>query len=625
MTDLPLLLAGPIVRRFTDQKLYLWLVTSQCIDFNSEIYIDGNKQSIKLDSHSVKVGEKAFTYLLQIDFVIPLTPGDILTYDLTLNTDNNSLSLSEEFPELLYPGESEFTLCYQPHLNSVLHGSCRKPHHPGTDALTTADRRLSNTTPAQRPALLIMSGDQIYADDVAGPMLQAIHQTIALLGLPDEQLPTGNIKNSSELYLHQNSYYAREQLLPDDKPAADALKKLFRGVRKPIFTSDSAHNHLITFAEVFAMYLLVWSPALWRYVELDPDSRIPVAKRELYLKEQQEIEQFANNLDQIQRLLAHIPSYMMFDDHDVTDDWNLTRGWEETAYSNPFARQMLGNALIGYWLCQGWGNNPQAFAEEWPQNVSETLSTMQADQHQNLISQILDFDQWHYTVPTSPKLIALDTRTRRWRSESDPNKPSGLMDWEALSELQNELIDEQSVLLISPAPIFGVKLIESIQRIFTYFGKPLIVDAENWMAHPGSANVILNIFQHPKTPENFIILSGDVHYSFAYDIQLRSRTSSPDIWQITCSGIKNEFPAKLIRWFDRLNSLLYGSKSPLNWFTKRRRMRIRARRVSTHPDHRISLGNGIGYLELSLSGRPEKIEVWMDRKEVKFITKQRST
>ncbi len=111
---------------------------------------------------------------------------------------------------------------------------------------------------------------------------------------------------------------------------------------------------------------------------------------------------------------------MMFDDHDVTDDWNLTGAGEETAYSNPFARQMLGNALIGYWLCQGWGNNPQAFAEEWPQNVSETLSTMQADQHQNLISQILDFDQWHYTVPTSPKLIALDTRTRRWRSESIP-------------------------------------------------------------------------------------------------------------------------------------------------------------------------------------------------------------
>ena len=195
------------------------------------------------------------------------------------------------------------------------------------------------------------------------------------------------------------------------------------------------------------------------------------------------------------------------------------------------------------------------------------------------------------------------------------------MDWEALSELQNELIDEQSVLLISPAPIFGVKLIEAIQRIFTYIGKPLVVDAENWMAHPGSANVILNIFQHPKTPENFIVLSGDVHYSFAYDIRLRSRRSSPDIWQITCSGFKNEFPEKLIRIFDRLNTILYGSKSPLNWFTKRRRMRIRARRVSSNPEQRLNLGNGIGYLELSLSGRPEKIAVWMADEEVEFVKK----
>ena len=164
-----------------------------------------------------------------------------------------------------------------------------------------------------------------------------------------------------------------------------------------------------------------------------------------------------------------------------------------------------------------------------------------------------------------------------------------------------------------------------VQRVFTYFGKPLLVDAENWMAHPGSANVILNIFQHPKTPENFIILSGDVHYSFAYDIRLRSSTSSPDIWQITCSGFKNEFPQTLLRWFDRLNTLLYGSKSPLNWFTKRRRMRIRARKKSTDPNYRLSLGNGIGYLQLSPSGRPEKISVWMAEEEVEFKSSHKSS
>jgi hypothetical protein len=35
----------------------------------------------------------------------------------------------------------------------------------------------------------------------------------------------------------------------------------------------------------------------------------------------------------------------------------------------------------------------------------------------------------------------LDTRTRRWRSESNLGKPSGLLDWEALCELQQALLD----------------------------------------------------------------------------------------------------------------------------------------------------------------------------------------
>lgn len=39
---------------------------------------------------------------------------------------------------------------------------------------------------------------------------------------------------------------------------------------------------------------------------------------------------------------------MIFDDHDVTDDWNLTIGWEQAAYSNTFAKRIIGNSLIAY-------------------------------------------------------------------------------------------------------------------------------------------------------------------------------------------------------------------------------------------------------------------------------------
>lgn len=226
-----------------------------------------------------------------------------------------------------------------------------------------------------------------------------------------------------------------------------------------------------------------------------------------------------------------------------------------------------------------------------------------------LIDHLLGFEEWHYTLPTTPKMVVLDTRTSRWRSESSMMKPSGLMDWESLSQMQQELMDQPAVLLVSPAPIFGVKLIEVIQRVITFFGHPLVVDAENWMAHPGSANVILNIFRHRKTPKNFIILSGDVHYSFAYDINLKHSTNSPNIWQITCSGFKNEFPHGLLAWFDRLNRWLYAAYSPLNWFTKRRRMRIRPRKPDNDDLRHLVNESSVGRVLLNNEGEPTSISV----------------
>ena len=152
-------------------------------------------------------------------------------------------------------------------------------------------------------------------------------------------------------------------------------------------------------------------------------------------------------------------------------------------------------------------------------------------------------------------------------------------------------------------------MIETIQRIFTFIGLPLVVDAENWMAHSGTANVMLNIFRHYKTPPHFIILSGDVHYSFFYEVTHRFRRSSSRIFQITSSGIKNQFPSGLLRWLERLNRYLYNSRSPLNWFTKRRRMKIKVRKPN--PEQRNTLVNqsGIGLITLTADEQVVKAEL----------------
>lgn len=605
----PAVLAGPLLRRLEPQRLVLWLVGSRQLSLTLRLHVIGQPLEIVLDQDHcevVPVGRHAFIHLIDVRLDEALPQDVVIGYDLLIDGSG----IAEWAPHLLYGATPNFIL--HSRIHQLVHGSCRKPHHRADEGLLCVDRLLASAhTPAERPALLMMSGDQIYADDVAGPMLRAIHALIERLGLFDEYLDGAVVEDSTRLYGHRASYYHRADLLPALDSNETLRERFFGGVKKPIFTSSTADNHLVTFAEVIAMYLLVWSPTPWTLITLEPP-QLSVEEQQRYAREQVQVERFRDGLPGAARVFAHLSTLMIFDDHDITDDWNLSAQWEETAYGHPFSKRIIGNALLAYLLCQGWGNQPDAFGELLGQVQALTTETqgnhLDANKQDALLETLLKFQHWHYVLPTTPALVVLDTRTRRWRSEFNLTQPSGLLDWEALSELQQALLDHPSAIIVSPAPIFGVKLIETIQKVFSWCGYPLLVDAENWMAHRGAAQVILNIFRHSRTPGNYVILSGDVHYSFVYEVLIRHRNAGPKIWQITSSGIKNEFPPRLLEWFDRLNRWLYSPRSPLNWFTRRRTMQV----VPHIPEHaeageRLWNSAGIGQVFFNEQGQPEAI------------------
>jgi hypothetical protein len=608
---LPDVLAGPLLRRLEPQRLLMWLVGARELPLTLRLHVAEQTRDISLDQGQcqiVPVGRQAFIHLIDIPLDEALPQDVVIGYDLLIDGHG----IGQWAPHLLYSDAQSPSFVLHSRIHQLVHGSCRKPHHPADEGLLCVDRLLADAqTPAQRPALLMMSGDQVYADDVAGPMLRAIHGLIARLGLFDEYLEGAVVDNSASLYGHHASYYHRAELLPALDSNETLRERFFGGVKKPIFTSSTADNHLVTFAEVMAMYLLVWSPTPWTLITPQPP-QLSADAQQRYAREQVQIDRFRNGLPGVARVLAHLPTLMIFDDHDITDDWNLSAQWEETAYGHPFSKRIIGNALLAYLLCQGWGNQPDVFAKLISQ--TQALAAQAHDNHLNasaqdeLLETLLTFQQWHYVLPTTPALVVLDTRTRRWRSEFNLKQPSGLLDWEALSELQQELLDHPCAIIVSPAPIFGVKLIETVQKVFSGCGYPLLVDAENWMAHRGAAEVILNIFRHSRTPGNYVILSGDVHYSFVYEVLIRHRNAGPTLWQITSSGIKNEFPPRLLEWFDRLNRWLYSPRSPLNWFTRRRTMQV----VPHIPEHaqageRLWNSAGIGQVFFNEQGQPETI------------------
>ena len=602
----------------TSTECHIWVVTSNAdsptLNLSAnEVVVSGNCQR-----ETIRVGKYAFIHLLSFTSSEPFEDTARIGYSLSFSDDAQQASWENEQRGLLYDGQPSLCFHYTETPETILHGSCRKPHFHSDDALAQVDVLHKNAFKKQNdfPDLLLMTGDQIYADDVAGPMLKAIHSVIDRLGLYHEALEGAVVTNTNELATHEHGYYEREQLLPQIATNTVLSSIFFGAKKKPVFTSVNAQNHLIGSAEIIAMYLLVWSDTLWADINIDKDG-IPQKYHAIFDKEHEALNGFVKQLPQVRRALAHIPTYMIFDDHDVTDDWNLTRGWEQEVYGNPLSKRMIGNALIGYLLCQGWGNAPKKVAPLIAK-VQESMGESGLNSHDEIIDDLLDFDQWHYRLDTTPPIEVLDTRTQRWRSESNMNKPSGLMDWEALCDFQHSIIGKESVIVVSAAPIYGVKVIEAIQKVFTFFGKALTVDAENWMAHKGTANVILNIFRHYKTPPDFIILSGDVHYSFVYDVRLRFRRNSPHITQFTCSGLKNAFPDGLIKWLDRLNRVLYRSKSPLNLFTRRRNMSVKAREPSLGYGELFN-GCAIGVLKISQKNTDVQCKALLSNgKEVEF-------
>jgi hypothetical protein len=617
-TELPLILAGPLLRRVTATEFTLWWVASEALTIQLQLGSEpGDLAAVPLAPEALKIlplGQKVFVHCLAVPLPPAREQANWLTYDLQIEQAGSWISLFEMLPQLCYNGDKP-RISLSINLSEIWHGSCRKPHHPSPDALVAADAELAQRKAKQAelthlPNLLMLTGDQIYNDDLCGPMLLAVHQAIALLGLPNEIFPEGPVADSEALYQAPDSLYGRRNYLPQVL-AENRFSRLFSPPGRPVFTSSYCDNHLISFAESFVLYLLCWSPVLWPYIHLPEAAELQLSpdKDKLYTEEKQALEGFVAGLPQVQRLLAHLPTYMIFDDHDITDDWNLTAAWEEAAYGHAFSRRVIGNALMAYWLCQGWGNDPKRFEPFFWQTVMAYCHSPEAPQQDALIEDLLNFENWHYSLPTFPKLLVLDTRTRRWHAEDHPQKPSGLMDWESLIELQQALLHSDAVVLVSPAPMFGVKLIEVIQESLAMIGQALAVDAENWMAHSGAAKTLLSIFKHGNSPRKVVILSGDVHYSFVYDLVIRFRRNSPHIWQITASGLKNEFPAPVLKRLAALNRLLYHRNSPLNWFTTRKRMKIESRRVEGQRSWQLLNRSGLGVVKLNPAGEPWQISV----------------
>lgn len=59
---------------------------------------------------------------------------------------------------------------------------------------------------------------------------------------------------------------------------------------------------------------------------------------------------------EVRWLLSTVPSCMIFDDHDVIDDWNTSASWVAEMRTKPWWRERILSGLMSYWVYQHLGN-----------------------------------------------------------------------------------------------------------------------------------------------------------------------------------------------------------------------------------------------------------------------------
>lgn len=176
---LPPVIAGPIPRRVTPDRLVLWLALSEPLDLQLCLYRAGVAAPFLTQdfpagrTEVVRIGAHAYVRLIDLQPDWPLPADVLLEYDLRVTTSDGELGLCKLLPHLCYPNHPRPTLVIRSRLQDLVHGSCRKPHFDGPDALRRLDDLIAAASdePLARPALLVMTATKSTATTCPVPCL----------------------------------------------------------------------------------------------------------------------------------------------------------------------------------------------------------------------------------------------------------------------------------------------------------------------------------------------------------------------------------------------------------------------------------------------------------------------
>src|SRR4051794_39863850 len=275
---LPPVLAGPIVRRVVGDEVAVWMALREPATVELTVWAGPQRSTgpgtVESATPSVAGGStqtKRFGAQLHVAVVVAkatavIVPGAIHSYDVVVGGQGlqalgllRDEAVSQEATDEQRP--LRLALGYEldrlpsfatpaPTIEDLVlvQGSCRRSNAAGPDATAYLDDLIADhfADLTQRPQQLFLTGDQIYADDLAGCMLPQINAIgRELLGFTEE-LPIDD----------------RAVPVTIEEFPVQRRRKVVREIGR--FSTNDGLHHLLSYGELLAMHLLVWSPSMWR-------------------------------------------------------------------------------------------------------------------------------------------------------------------------------------------------------------------------------------------------------------------------------------------------------------------------------------------------------------------------
>ncbi|MDG6104437.1 alkaline phosphatase family protein [Dactylosporangium aurantiacum] len=267
---------------------------------------------------------------------------------------------------------------------------------------------------------------------------------------------------------------------------------------------------------------------------------------------------------EIRWLLSTVPSVMIFDDHEIIDDWNTSDRWRAQMQALSWWEERIRAGLSSYWVYQHLGNIAPSALDDDRVWAAVRAAADDATEVLDAFGTSADHEptayRWSYTIDIDrTRLVVVDNRAAR-RLERGHRAMLQESEWKWFTEQlpgdYDHLLIGSSLPWLLPPAIHHLeaateRLAESHRDWVSKFGEKLrqAVDLEHWAAFKRSFDALTELLSRvgagqggvSPPPASISVLSGDVHHSYAARAVLGPEVVSP-VHQLTCSPVHNDMP-----------------------------------------------------------------------------------